>query len=204
MRNLGPRRDSTCPRSHSKSGLEERLAGNLFLSRATLGIAGRWGQRNMLLNQRTQVGRYARTNEFSSSYLCGLDRIPGALLGWDGAAKLPEQEYLRFPFHTEDVLGLRTALGCPTCAARAAPFPHRALRRAEGASLWVEGKSPFLERAGLRELLMPRGATRFAILASLTVHQTAAQRSYATSLRLHSDSMTKPGYCASVLPTEAN
>lgn len=80
-----------------------------------------------------------------------LERCRGGM----GPQKLPEQEYLKFPFHTEGVLGLRTALGCPICAARAAAFPHRALRRVEGASLWVEGKSPLLERAGLWELLMP-------------------------------------------------
>lgn len=80
-----------------------------------------------------------------------LERCRGGM----GPQKLPEQENLKFPFHTEGVLGLRTALGCPICAARAAAFPHRALRRVEGASLWVEGKSPLLERAGLWELLMP-------------------------------------------------
>lgn len=42
----------------------------------------------MLLNQRTQVGTYAGTNEFSSSYLCGSDRITGTLPRWDGAAEV--------------------------------------------------------------------------------------------------------------------
>lgn len=155
----------------------------------------------MLLNQRTQLG-YALTNGFSFLYLCGLDRIPGALrVGWNRRYPNRNSSDSHFP---QKVLGFRTALSCLTSAS-SNPLWHSTLPRAKGASLWVEGNSLTPERAGPQKLLMPRGATRPDFLAtkpSLTGHQTAAQRSYATSPRFHNDSLAKPGFYCSGRPRE--
>lgn len=126
----------------------------------------------------------------------------GALrVGWNSRYPNRNSSDSHFP---QKVFGFRTALGSLTCAS-SNPLWHSTLPRAEGASLWVEGNSLPPERAGPQKLLMPRGATRPDILAtkpSLTGGQTAAQRSYATSPRLHNDSLTKPGFYRSVRSRE--